>query len=312
MKKQIFVIAAGMVFMASGLLAQTTASTNYGTVTITTPYSVSLFSNQQADTLGDFVFIGGGRGGTGIAGSPVSAREETRTVQTLGDGTQLDTSESDQFYRDNQGRTRTERTVKGETNVQIIDPVAGLRITLHQSNKSATRVTMPFGRGGRGGLVILDQGKEANAGAATTMTARGGRGGGATVVTSTSPRPVSVVTVQGQVRNTATNVKREELGLQMQNGVMAEGLRETRTIPAGAIGNNRDIQVVNESWFSKDLQMMVKTINSDPRFGTTTYEMTNISQAAPDGGLFMIPAGYTITEQAGRGAMQMVPLDGGR
>jgi hypothetical protein len=90
----------------------------------------------------------------------------------------------------------------------------------------------------------------------------------------------------------------------------------TNTIPAGAIGNNRDIQEVNERWYSKDLQMMVKTINSDPRFGITTYEMTNISQAAPDAGLFMIPAGYTITEQAGRGgrgvAMAVPTAGGGR
>jgi len=80
------------------------------------------------------------------------------------------------------------------------------------------------------------------------------------------------------------------------------------------IGNNRDILVVNEQWYSKDLQTMVKTVNSDPRYGTTTYEMTNISQAAPDAGLFMIPAGYTITEQAGRGGRGValpVPTSGG-
>ena len=57
--------------------------------------------------------------------------------------------------------------------------------------------------------------------------------------------------------------------------------------------------------------MMVKTSNSDPRYGVTTYEMMNISQAAPDAGLFMVPAGYTITEQAAR-TMTMTPLSGGR
>ena len=75
----------------------------------------------------------------------------------------------------------------------------------------------------------------------------------------------------------------------------------TLTIPEGQIGNSRDIQVVYERWYSKDLQMMVKTMNSDPRYGVTTYDLTNISQNVPDATLFQAPAGYTITEQTGAG-----------
>ncbi|MGD0869878.1 MAG: hypothetical protein ABSB88_10030 [Bryobacteraceae bacterium] len=292
MKKQLFAIAAGLTLMATGLPAQsgtvtisrsaqiqTGTVTKDGSVTINTANGVTqFFTSQQADTLGTFVFVGGGRGGQGVTGSPVSAREETRTVQTLGDGTQLDSSEVSQFYRDSQGRTRTERTVDGGTNIQILDPVASVRIMLDPAAKSATRVTMVIAAG------------------------RGGRGGAVNVSVATSAEPY-VVALEPRVAAATTNqqLKREDLGLQMQNGVMAEGTRVTRTIPAGTIGNNRDIHVVNEQWYSKDLQMMVKTVNSDPRFGVTTYEMTNISQTAPDAGLFMIPAGYTITEQAGRG-----------
>jgi hypothetical protein len=44
------------------------------------------------------------------------------------------------------------------------------------------------------------------------------------------------------------------------------------------------------------LQMMVKTSNSDPRFGTTTFEMTGISRAEPDPSLFQVPADYTVKE----------------
>jgi hypothetical protein len=58
--------------------------------------------------------------------------------------------------------------------------------------------------------------------------------------------------------------------------------------------------VVNERWYSKDLQMVVKSVNSDPRFGTTTYELTNVVQGA-DPTLFQIPGNYTVTESAGRG-----------
>ena len=95
--------------------------------------------------------------------------------------------------------------------------------------------------------------------------------------------------------------KTEDLGFQSHNGVQAQGTRSTMTIPQGQIGNNRDIHVVNERWYSKDLQMVVKTTNSDPRFGVTTYELTDIVQAPPDVTLFQVPAGYTVTEAGGRG-----------
>jgi hypothetical protein len=243
-------------------------------VTTTTNGVVQSFTSQQADSLGTFVSVSVGGGGLGVTGSPVSAREETRTVQTLGDGTQIETSEVTQYYRDNQGRTRTERT-DGVTNIQILDPVASVRITLNPKAKSATRITTGTGAG---------------------------RGGRASIVTDFGPSLLTVVGMEPKAAAAVNSqIKREDLGFQMQNGVMAEGKRVSRTVPAGAIGNNRDILVVNEQWYSKDLQMMVKTVNSDPRYGVTTYEMTNISQAAPDAGLFMIPAGYTITEQAGRG-----------
>src|ERR1039458_5693500 len=100
------------------------------------------------------VFVGGGgRGGQGVTGSPLSAREETRTVQTLGDGTQLETSEVTQFYRDSQGRTRTEQTLQGRSSIIVLDPVASVRLLMDPAAKSATRVTMVSmaARGGRGG-----------------------------------------------------------------------------------------------------------------------------------------------------------------
>ena len=289
MKKQYFALAVWLASMATGLPAQAqTGTVNKGgtiTVTTTTNGVVQSFTSQQADSLGTFVSVSVGGGGLGVTGSPVSAREETRTVQTLGDGTQIETSEVSQYYRDNQGRTRTERT-DGGTNIQILDPVASLRITLDPKAKSATRISVPAMMAGRGGTVAVTR----------TAPAKQAQSDGSTLYQT-------LVGLDSRVAAATTNLQREreDLGFQMQNGVMAQGTRVTRTIPAGAIGNNRDIQVVNEQWYSKDLQMMVKTVNSDPRYGTTTYEMTNISQAAPDAGLFMIPAGYTITEQAGRG-----------
>ena len=80
----------------------------------------------------------------------------------------------------------------------------------------------------------------------------------------------------------------------MVNGALAQGTRTTETIPVGKIGNDRPIGIVHERWVSNDLQMMVKSTSSDPRFGDTTYQLTNIVQSAPDPSLFQIPADYTI------------------
>ena len=77
---------------------------------------------------------------------------------------------------------------------------------------------------------------------------------------------------------------------------MAQGTRETRTIPVGTIGNDRDLQIVDERWFSNDLQLLVKSVNSDPLFGETTYQLTNIVRTMQDPALFQAPADYTVSE----------------
>ena len=84
-------------------------------------------------------------------------------------------------------------------------------------------------------------------------------------------------------------------------GVQAEGLRVTTTIPAGDIGNEQPIQIVNERWYSPELQVVVMTRHSDPRFGETTYRLTNISRTEPAATLFQVPSDYTIKEGPGVG-----------
>jgi TonB family protein len=92
---------------------------------------------------------------------------------------------------------------------------------------------------------------------------------------------------------------KETLGRQSVEGVEAEGTRTTTTIPAGAIGNERPILIVSERWYSPELQLVVMTRHSDPRFGETTYRLTNVSRGEPDRALFEVPAGYTIKEGGG-------------
>jgi TonB family protein len=89
----------------------------------------------------------------------------------------------------------------------------------------------------------------------------------------------------------------ESLGKQTIEGVEAEGTRTTITIPAGMMGNERPINIVSERWYSPELQTVVMTKHSDPRFGETNYRLTNINRGEPARTLFEVPSDYTVKER---------------
>jgi len=102
------------------------------------------------------------------------------------------------------------------------------------------------------------------------------------------------------------NTNTEQLAKQTVEGVECEGTRSVTTMPAGAIGNERPIETVNETWFSQELKIMVMSKRSDPRFGETTYRVTNINRSEPDASLFQVPSEYTIIDsEAKRAEMEV-------
>jgi hypothetical protein len=88
----------------------------------------------------------------------------------------------------------------------------------------------------------------------------------------------------------------ESLGSKTIGGVVADGTRSTRIIPAGAHGNDQPLTITHEAWVSSDLKIEVMRTDSDPRSGTTTMELTNIERSEPPASLFQAPAGYTVQE----------------
>jgi len=94
-------------------------------------------------------------------------------------------------------------------------------------------------------------------------------------------------------------IKNEDLGSQSIEGVLAKGTRTTHIIPAGQIGNQQEIDTVDEHWYSPELQINVLTRHSDPRTGETVNRLRNIVRVEPDPSLFQVPADYQITEQPG-------------
>ena len=239
--------------------------------------------------LAGMVVADGRMGLLNVTGKPFSATETRRTVQPLANGAKIEHSDSNLFYRDDQGRTRAEQTVDGRAIIVIMDPVAKSVIVLNRDQKTAKRVAIP-GSAQQGSVSVANGG--------VTMLF------GATILSPQSidahasqSTKVEVRVAQIPKSGSAGRHNTEDLGSQYVNGVLAQGTRDTLIIPAGSIGNDRDLQVVDEHWFSADLQTLVKSLNSDPRFGETTYQLTNIVRASQDLNLFQIPTDYTVTEE---------------
>jgi len=232
-----------------------------------------------------------------VPGKPFSALETRQSVQTLANGAKIEHSDSNLFYRDDQGRTRAEQSVDGRKTIVIMDPVAHQVTILNPGNKTARRMNIPS-NAQFGGATITDGAVSTRWGTSTSTS----NATGATTFTSTNSE--THASAGGSVRaggypvrvsTSSNNQASEDLGMQTVNGVMAHGTRDTLTIPAQSIGNDRDLQVVDERWFSNDLQMLVKSTNTDPRFGQTSYQLTNIQQGSQDPNLFTVPADYTIS-----------------
>ncbi len=100
-----------------------------------------------------------------------------------------------------------------------------------------------------------------------------------------------------QMFNTSKyETKKEDLGTQTIEGVECTGTRSVTTIPAGAVNNELPINIVSESWYSKDLDTAVLRKYNDPRYGENVYRLTNIIRTEPAKELFEIPADYSVKE----------------
>lgn len=214
-----------------------------------------------------------------IKGAPFSATETTNFTQVLADGNRIVRNQSCSVARDSEGRTRREAAmdgmgplqVNGAKMVFIHDPVAHAVYMLNPQKQTAR--VMKFGD-----MAGMDM---------TRMHAR-----------MQKMQKLMASKEQGEV-------KTESLGTQEINGIAAEGKRVTRTIPAGAIGNEQPIQITLETWTSPDLHTVVLQKRNDPRFGETVFQLTNIKQGEPDASLFQVPSGYKQVEGPIRTMMKM-------
>ena len=254
-----------------------------------------------------------------VKGAPYSAQAVTESVQTLSDGNRIVRKNTAQLYRDAEGRTRREQTVgyigpyaaSGEETqtVFINDPVAGFSYILEPSSKTARKMPRRELRFKVEGDAAAGTGERQKAaqevvrkievertfqrapGPDPTVT-------GTAVIVNAPPAGDGPTFMRHSSKHEA---KTEKIEARSFDGVTAEGTRTTVTIPAGEIGNEAPIQIVDEHWYSPELQVTVMTRHSDPRSGETTYRLTNISRAEPAAALFQVPTDYTVKELGGPG-----------
>ena len=206
-------------------------------------------------------FPPGGPQGPAVTGAPYSGIQTTQIQQTLPDGNQIQKTEQTKVYRDSEGRVRSETT-----------------ITVAGSTQTVISIFDPVA-----GYVVRLNLQNLTA-VKHVLPASGSAPGGA------PPAPPTGAN--------APQIQKQDLGSKTINGLVATGTQITDTIPAGAIGNAEAIQSVREIWISTALSVPVLVTTNDPRFGTSTMELTNVSQGEPDASLFQIPSNYTVTTES--------------
>ncbi len=245
-----------------------------------------------AGTIGTF-----GKAAAPVQGAPYSATITNEMIQTLADGNRIVHKSTGTIARDSQGRTRQDTPLPAIGNLSVAnaphlvfiqDPVAQTSYTLNLTDKTAQKMpTLPKGSSGAMGASASAAGQGSDA----FFIAMGN----AAPVTAPMPTPAIVIRKE-LAGNERAEVTTEDLGSQTMEGVVVNGVRTTRTIPAGQIGNEKPISIVTEVWTSPDLKTIVYSKRSDPQMGEQSFQLTNIVRGEPDPSLFTVPPDFRIVD----------------
>lgn len=204
-----------------------------------------------------------------IAGAPFSAVSTLQSVTAFADGNRIVRTNTVRYFRDGQGRTRTERGDGPNRMILIKDPVGGERYFVRPENKTVLAYKMSAGSTAAAGMAPSTD---------DDMTPFGllgfGMGIGANPTTEASSETTS-------------------LGQKSINGVAATGTRLVRNIPSGVLGNEKPITSTLERWVSSDLGIAVQVSQKSSIGGTLTLNLGQVTHNEPDATLFSPPSGYT-------------------
>lgn len=203
-----------------------------------------------------------------MTNAPFSLTLQTEWVQTLSDGGTITMGNERHIARDKAGRIFQERKfIMPKTQAQYS------RITFLQISDPSTHVYYNCG--------MLDDKHLCSEHAYSDTTS--------TVVNPLGPPP-------GPLPNGIGNATRENLGESTMEGVTTTGMRESVTYNPGVFGNDNPMTIQREYWFAPKLGINLLSRRTDPRFGTQTFTVTNLSLDEPDPQLFKLPKGFKVAQ----------------
>src|SRR5882724_6172382 len=291
---RIAVLLMGAILLAGSASAQESAQrekvrsftlTQEGPMSVMPPTFNMMFQRDRMPE-GEISFFSAEMAGAGetVTAAPYTATATTESTQILGDGNRIVNKTSAFVARDSQGRTRREADLHRIGTLPVNSPKTVF------INDPTTHTQYIFSPGGEATKVIRSEGSWKEGPQIIDLRGtRERRVKDKVFVTTQSMRETQ------QSKESNEQIKHEDLGTQTIEGLSAQGKRETVTIPAGQIGNERPIEIVTETWFSPELHTMVLRKHSDPRLGETTYRLTEIKRNEPDASLFQPPAGTKVS-----------------
>ncbi len=208
-----------------------------------------------------------------IKGAPFSGEFLIESKGTLRDGTVIDLKRPMVQYRDSEGRTRREF----EGNIVIVDPVAHVNYNLN--TKTMTGTTGPR---------MMSTDFEAIQQAQRLVDEQ-----------RLEQRLAAAAANGGPYVTFGTQATTESLGTKVMQGLTVEGTRTTMKVRFGGTATEDApiIKVVQERWYSPELQVDVMFTSDDPRQSTVTVtRYTRIQRGEPDPALFRLPAGYNVKD----------------
>jgi hypothetical protein len=205
-----------------------------------------------------------------VTGAPYQATATSTFTQVLANGNTIQRTTTATVARDDSGRTYEQETITGgplasagtaKVITFLSDPVAGYSYVIDASTKTVKRRALHT--------------PPANGSAMKNFTPL--------------QRPANPNVVENDIAQTT------------MNGVTVTGKSMTHTIPAGQIGNAKDIVWTDTIYTAPDLHVVVSATRNDPRFGSSSYALTNITKGEPSVS-FAIPSDYTVEDVKGPGA----------
>ena len=154
-----------------------------------------------------------------VQGAPYSAQAVTQFTQTLANGDHIQRTTTASVARDSQGRTRVDRSISGVGALSATAGGQGRAIMIHDPVAGVSYALNPASK----------------TGTSTQIRTRSARFEGFD---------------QTRTRRSSAAEKTEDLGTQVIQGLSAQGKRVTRAIAAGQEGNEKEIDIVTETWYS--------------------------------------------------------------